>query len=243
MKSIFFKEVRTFFSSVTGYVVISVFLILMGLFVWVFNDTSILESHYATLDPLFSLAPAILIFLVPAVTMKSFAEEFQTGTIEILGTKPLRDRDIVLGKYMANCLIVVLSIIPTVIYYWSVYSLGSPPGNLDSGGIAGSYIGLLLLATSFVAIGMFASLLSNNQIVAFLIGASLCFLLHWSFEFVSQLPVFYGRIDDVIEEIGMNYHYASLSKGYIDSANLIYFLSVNIIFLLLSIQILTLKKS
>ena len=243
MVSIFLKEFGSYFSSVVGYVIIAVFLVLMGLFVWVFKDSSILENHYASLDALFSIAPAVLIFLVPAVTMKSFSEEFQTGTIEILGTKPIKNYEILYGKYFASLAIVLFAILPTLIYFWSVYRLGSPMGNLDVGGIIGSYIGLFLLAASFVAIGIFSSLLSNNQIVAFLVAATLCFLLHWSFEFVSQLPIFYGRIDNVIEELGMNYHYASLSKGLIKSTDVIYFLSVIMAFFLFSGHALKMKKN
>ena len=153
MLSIFKKEINSFFSSLIGYIVIAVFLILTGLLLWVFPSTSLLNQNMATLDQLFVLAPMIFTFLIPAVTMRSFAEEQQTGTIEFLTTKPLRDIEIILGKYSACIVLVAFALLPTLIYYITMYQLGSPKGNLDSGAIAGSYIGLLLLGGAFVAIG------------------------------------------------------------------------------------------
>lgn len=243
MYTIFKKEISSFFSSYIGYMVVAIFLTLMGLINWVFVDTSILENNYANMDPLFTLAPLIFVFMIPAITMRSFSEEYQFGTMELLQTKPLSDLSILLGKFFANVLLVIIALVPTLIYYYSVYQLGSPKGNIDSGSIAGSYIGLLFLTCAFVAIGLFASALSRNQIISFLIGTFFCFLIHYSFDFISELPIFFGSIDDVVEELGSNYHYASISRGMIDTRDVIYFLSVVFVFLLLSMESLISKRS
>lgn len=232
MLSVYFKEINSFFSSLIAYMVIAVFLIMTGLFMWVFQDTSILSYNYASLSQLFALAPMIFLFLIPAITMRSFAEENQRGTIEMLATKPLSDTQIVLGKYLANLTLVLFALLPTLIYYYSVYQLGSPPGNLDSGGILGSYIGLTCLASAFVAIGMFTSSLTDNQIVAFIFGAFLCFVVHWSFDFLAELPTFAGGLDVYISRFGIAHHYDSISRGVLDSRDVIYFISVVLVFFL-----------
>lgn len=242
MLSIFQKEINTFFSSLIGYIVIGVFLIILGLMMFVFPDTSLLEYSYASLDQLFDLAPLIFMFLIPAVTMRSFAEENQTGTIELLTTRPLTDLSIVLGKYLACFLLVIFALVPTVLYYITVYKLGSPVGNIDSGAVLGSYIGLLFLAGAFVAIGLFASSVTNNQIVAFVLATFLSFLLYWGFDFFSRLPIFFGKTDDVVQMIGINYHYASISRGVIDSRDIVYFLSVIGVFVLLTVVALERRK-
>ncbi len=225
MYSIFKKEINTFFSSLIGYIVVGVFLVIMGLMMWVFPDYSILSYNFATLDQLFSMAPIIFTFLIPAITMRSFAEEQHSGTIELLATRPLRDGQIVLGKYLACLALVIFALLPTLLYYYSVYQLGSPKGNLDSGAIMGSYLGLVFLGGAFVAIGLFASSLTNNQIVAFILATFLCFFFYWGFFFLSKLPVFVGKVDDVVQMIGIDYHYNSISRGVIDSRDLIYFFS------------------
>jgi len=231
MRAVYWKEIRSFLSSLIGYVVITVFLLMTGLFIWVFKDTSILEYNYAGLEQLFSIAPMVFIFLIPAVTMRSFAEERQIGTIELLSTKPLTDTQIILGKYFANLSLVIFAILPTFIYYYSVYQLGSPKGNIDSGAVMGSYIGLTFLASIFVAIGLFCSTISKNQIIAFIVGAFLCFFMHWAFHYLSNLPVFFGKTDDIVQKLGINYHYISISKGKIDTRDVIYFLSVISLFI------------
>ncbi len=231
MLSIFYKEVNSFFSSLVGYIVIGVFLILLGLVMWVFPDSSILNYNYATMDTLFTMAPMIFTFLIPAITMRSFAEEKQNGTIELLATRPLNDWDIILGKYFANLLLLLFALIPTVLYYYTVHNLGSPQGNLDSGAIMGSYLGLFLLGGAFTAIGLFASSLSSNQISSFILATFLCFFIHWAFFYLSKMPFFLGSIDDLIQKIGMEYHYLSISRGLIDSRNVLYFISVIIMFL------------
>ncbi len=231
MFAIFYKEINAFFSSLIGYIVIGIFLVLMGLVMWVFPDYSVLDGNYATLDTLFSMAPLIFLFLIPAVTMRTFAEETQSGTIELLVTRPVSDWQIVGGKYLACLSLVAFALLPTVLYYLTVYSLGAPPGNLDSGGIIGSYIGLLFLASAFVAIGIFASSLTNNQIVAFLLAAFLCFFIFLAFDFLSRLPVFFGKTDDLVQAIGIQYHYNSMSRGVLDSRDVVYFISLTAVFI------------
>ncbi|HMQ48820.1 MAG TPA: gliding motility-associated ABC transporter permease subunit GldF [Saprospiraceae bacterium] len=226
MLGIFQKEINTFFSSLIGYIVIGVFLIILGLVMFVFPDTSLLNYNYATLDQLFEIAPLIFIFLIPAICMRSFAEEQQNGTLELLTTKPVSDLQIVLGKYLACLALVVFALLPTLLYYYTVYQLGSPKGNLDAGAIGGSYIGLFFLAACFVSIGLFASSLTNNQIVAFLLATFLCFFIYWGFDFMSRLPVFVGKVDDVVQMIGLDYHYQSISRGVLDTRDVVYFLSL-----------------
>ncbi len=226
MISLFFKEINTFFSSVIGYVVMAVFLLAIGLLMWVFPDFSIIGYKYATLDQLFDVAPMVFLFLIPAITMRSIAEERNQGTIEFLETKPLTDLQIVLSKFFAGWVLVGITLVPTLLFYYSVYQLGLPKGNLDSGAIWGSYMGLFLLGGIFTAIGIFASSLTKNQIVAFLLAALLAFIFYWGFDFISRMPSFIGKIDDIIQTFGIEYHYQQISRGVIDSRNMIYFFSV-----------------
>lgn len=234
MWSIFLKEINSFFSSLIGYIVIGVFLVILGVIMFIFPDTSLLDSQYATLDQLFQAAPLIFMFLIPAVTMRSFAEEQQSGTIELLETRPLSDMSIVLGKYWACLVLVIFALLPTLLYYGTVYQLGSPKGNLDAGAIAGSYIGLILLSAVFVSIGILASSLTSNQIVAFVLATFLCALFYYGFFYFSKLPVFVGKIDDIIQMIGIDYHYESISRGVIDSRDIVYFLSLIALFMALT---------
>lgn len=226
MLSIFYKEVNAFFSSLIGYFVVGVFLIFMGLTLFVFPQTSLLEYNFATLDQLFDLAPMVFMFLIPAITMRSFAEERQNGTIELLSTRPITDLMIVTGKFLACLTLVTFALLPTLLYYVTVHELGSPPGNLDSGAIMGSYLGLFLLSAVFVAIGVFASSLTDNQIVAFILATFLCFFFFYGFFYFSELPFFLGKGDDVVQMFGIDYHYRSISRGIIDSRDVIYFISV-----------------
>ncbi len=232
MYSIFYKEINTFFSSLIGYIVIGVFLLFMGLMLWVFPEYSLLEYKYASLDQLFELAPVIFMFLIPAITMRSFAEEKQTGTIELLVTRPLKDWQIVMGKFFACWLLVLFALLPTLLYYYTIHELGAPKGNLDAGAIIGSYLGLALLAGVFVAIGLLASSLTNNQIVAFLLAVFLCFVFYWGFDLISQLPIFFGKTDDIVQMIGIDNHYASISRGVIELRDIIYFFSLIGVFLM-----------
>ncbi len=231
MFSIFRKEISSFFSSPIGYVVVGVFLVLMGLVMWVFPDYSVLDGSYANLNTLFSIAPLVFMFLIPAVTMRTFAEEKQSGTIELLVTRPISDWQIVGGKCLACLVLVAFALLPTLLYYFTVYQLGAPVGNLDSGGILGSYIGLLFLAAAFVAIGVFASSLTNNQIIAFVLATFLSFFVYLAFDFLSRLPIFFGKTDDIVQSIGIQSHYESMSRGVLDTRDLVYFGSLIAVFL------------
>ena len=226
MISIFKKEINTFFSSLIGYIVIGVFLIYLSLMMWVFPDTSIFEYSYATLDQLFELAPTIFVFLIPAITMRSFAEEIQTGTIELLTTRPLTDVEIILGKFFACVLLLIFALVPTLIYYYTIYVLGSPVGNMDTGATWGSYIGLILLGASFVSMGIFASSITKNQITSFIVAVFLCFIFFWMFDMISRIPIFVGKTDDIVQSFGIQAHYNSISRGVVDSRDVVYFLSL-----------------
>lgn len=225
MIQVFRKELNSFLNSLIAYVVIGFFLAAIGLLVWIFPETSVLDSEYAGLDTLFAMGPYVFVFLIPAITMKSFSEETKMGTLELLLTKPLSDWDIVLGKFFASFVLVVMALAPTLLYYYSVSRLGNPVGNLDSSGIAGSYIGLLLLAGIFCAAGILASSLTGNQIVAFVLASFICFFLYTGFDSISTLPVM-SEFALSIQSIGILSHYESISKGLIDSRDLVYFLSV-----------------
>jgi ABC-2 type transport system permease protein len=238
MIAVFKKEFSGFLNTLIAYMVIGVFLTATGLLMWVFPDTSVVDSEYAGMDTLFSLAPYVFIFLIPAITMRSFAEERKMGTLELLLTKPLTDWEIILGKFFASLVLVGFSLLPTLLYYYSVYQLGNPIGNLDTSGVAGSYIGLFLLASIFCAAGILASSLTNNQIVAFVVGSFLCFLLYTGFQSVSTLP-FFSSVAVTIQDLGILSHYESISKGLIDSRDVVYFLTVSAAFLLVSKTVLS----
>lgn len=242
MYALFKKEICNFLSSLMGIMVIVVFLLITGLFLWVFqSDFNVLSFGYANLDGLFILAPWVFLFLVPAVTMRSFAEENRTGTIEMLLTKPLSDWQIIFAKFLAAVALVLLSLIPTLVYYFSVYRLGFPVGNLDSGGIFGSYIGLFLLSSSFVSIGVFCSSVTNNQILAFILSVFLCGFIYIGFEFIYSLSLF-GSIDLFIQRLGMAAHYGSISRGVVDTRDILYFLSVMALFLSMTKLVLASRK-
>jgi len=243
MLSVFKKEIGAFFSSLTGYLAIAIFLIVSGLFLWVFPESSILDYQYASLESFFTLAPWVLIFLIPAITMKSLSEEFNSGTIEFLLTKPLSDWQIILGKYFACLVLVAFAILPTLVYYYSVYQLGVEVGNIDTGATNGSYIGLLFLSGVFVAIGLFASSISNSQIVAFIFAVFLSFFFYAAFDSLSQLGIFYAKMDYILQNLGVAFHYNSISRGVIDSRDIIYFLSVISIFIMLTYIVLQNRKS
>jgi ABC-2 type transport system permease protein len=219
------KEFNSFLNSLIAYIVIGVFLTAIGLLMWVFPDTSVLEYGFADLYTLFSFGPYVFIFLIPAITMRSFAEEKKAGTMELLLTKPLSDWDIILGKYFACFLLVILAIIPTTVYYFSVYSLGNPAGNIDTPGVIGSYLGLLLLGGVFCSVGILASSITPNQIVSFILAAFLCYLLFSGFDSLALLNVWSANAL-LIKQAGLLYHYDSLGKGLVDSRDLVYFISV-----------------
>ena len=242
MWTIFKKEMNQFFSSLVGYIAIGIFLVLSALFTFVFPTTSVLDAGFASLDTFFSNAPLFFLFLIPAITMRMFAEEFNTGTIELLITRPLKLSAIIGGKFFAALMIVVFSVLPTIVYYFSISKLAAPIGNVDTGGIIGSYFGLILLGASFVALGTFSSAITNNQIIAFLLGVLLCFSFYMGLDFLSKLPFFVGRFDYFIEHLGINSHYLSMSKGVIDTRDLLYFITLIVVFLLLTKTVLTKRK-
>ncbi len=234
MFTLFKKEVNGFLNSLIGYIVIIVFLLIMGLFLWVFPmQFNLLDFGYANLDGLFILSPFVFLFLIPAITMRSFADEKKSGTLELLMTQPLSDFQVILAKFLAGVVLVIFSLLPTFVYFISIYKLGLPPGNLDMGGIWGSYLGLLFLAMSFVAIGVFASSLTDNQIVSFILSVFLCFFFYLGFELVDSF-ILSGNIGLMVESLGINAHYNAMSRGVIDTRDLIYFLSLTGFFLLLT---------
>jgi ABC-2 type transport system permease protein len=228
------KEISSFLSSLIGYIVITVFLLINGLFLWVFQgDFNILAFGYANLDGLFMIAPFVFLFLIPAITMRLFAEEKRTGTMEMILTKPLTEFEIVMAKYLSGLILVIFSLLPTLVYVFSVYYLGFPKGNLDMGGMWGSYIGLLFLGASFVAIGMFSSTLTDNQIVSFIIAVFLCGFLYVGFDFIYSFDLF-GKVDLLIKSLGINDHYKSMSRGVLDTRDMLYFFGIIAFFILLS---------
>lgn len=231
MYVLFIKEIRSFFSSAIGFIVIGIFLLLMGTFLWLLpGENNVLESGYANVDGLFLLAPWLYLFLIPALTMRFFAEEKKSGTIELLLTRPLSTLQIVLAKYFAGVVLVVLSLLPTLVYVYSVCQLGLPQGNIDMGGFLGSFIGLVFLGAGYTAIGLWASSVSDNQIVSFLVAALLSFLLYYGFELLS-LFFTSAYVQDMVSQMGMSYHYDSMSRGVIDSRDVLYFVTISVVFL------------
>lgn len=233
MKAILFREIKSFFGSPIGYLVIAIFLLLNGLFLWVFEgDYNILKSGFADLSPFFTLAPWILIFLIPAVTMRSFSDEMKQGTLELLFTKPLSIWQIVNGKFFGSMVLIVIAIIPTFIYVKVISSLGMPEGNIDMGSTMGSYFGLLFLIASYCAIGIFTSTLSNNQIVGFILSVFLCFLFYFGFEgLATTIP----SLENFISKLGMDNHFKSMSRGVLDTRDILYFVSLTVLFLSLTV--------
>jgi ABC-2 type transport system permease protein len=228
MKSIVLREIKSFFGSPIGYLVIAIFLIINGLFLWVFEgDYNILNTGFADLTPFFTLSPWILIFLIPAVTMRSFSDEKKQGTLELLLTKPLSIWQIVNGKFLGALLLIVMAIIPTFIYVAVISSLGMPEGNVDMGSTIGSYFGLLFLIAAYSAIGIFTSTLSDNQIVAFIIAVFLCFFFYFGFE---GLAAVVPNVSSIIV-LGMQDHFKSMSRGVLDTRDILYFTSITVVFL------------
>ena len=237
MWSICKKELKQFFSSLTGYIAIILFLLVNGIFLFIIdsNDSNIFNFGYASLDKFFDLAPWILLFLVPAITMRTLSDEFKAGTFEILQTKPLSSWQIVGGKYLSVLIVSLFAIIPTFIYVVTIHTL-SVQGGIDSGGIMGSYVGLFFLAAVFAAIGVCCSGFTNNAVVAFLISAFACVLIYFGFNAISRLPVFQGSADYYIEMAGIDFHYHSISRGVLDSRDIIYFASIIFLFLLITVK-------
>ncbi len=234
MWALFQKEVASFFNSLTGYIVIIVFLVINGLFIWVFpGNTNLLDSGFANLKPLFDIAPWVFLFLVPAITMRSFSDEIKSGTLDLLLTRPLSNLQIVLGKYFACLMLIVLSLLPTLVYYISVIILGTPVGNIDNGAFWGSFIGLFLLGGIYASIGILTSSLSENTIIAFILSVFISFIMYSGFDYVAWLfPV--SNIGNTIMNLGIDAHYQSISRGVIDSSDILYYLSVISVFIVLT---------
>lgn len=226
MLAIFKKEIHQFFSSITGYLAVILFLLANGLFLFVFPETSLLDAGYANLDGLFELAPMIFLLLIPAITMRSLADEFKTGTMELLSTKPITWWQIVWGKFWAAVLIVLIALLPTLVYYVAMAQLSTSNAGLDNGSIIGSYLGLFLLGSTFTAIGIWASSITSNAVIAFLVAIFTCYIFYNGFDALSKVPVFRGGADYYLQMAGIRYHYNSISRGVIDSRDIIYFLSV-----------------
>ncbi|MBW7844898.1 MAG: gliding motility-associated ABC transporter permease subunit GldF [Bacteroidia bacterium] len=224
------KEIRSFLSSLIAYVVIAVFLVAIGLFMWVLPEYNIFDMGYANMDTLFGMAPWVFVFLISAITMRSFSEEKKSGTIEILTTKPITDTQIILGKFFAGVILVLFSLLPTLLYFYTVYQLGTPVGNIDIGATWGSYIGLFFLASCFVAIGIFASVITDNQIVSFIVSMFLCYSFYALFDMFANFNLL-GTFDSVVASLGIKAHYDSMSRGVVDSRDLLYFLSLIVSFL------------
>lgn len=235
MWSICKKELQQFFSNLTGYIAIVLFLLVNGLFLFVLKESNIFDFGYAALDRFFELSPWVLLFLVPAITMRSFSDEFKSGTFELLQTRPLTRWQVVLGKYISVLIVCLFVILPTFIYVITIRSL-SAGGGIDGGGIAGSYIGLFFLSAVFASIGLACSSFTNNAVVAFLVSAFACLILYFGFNALSKLPVFEGRADYYIEMFGIDFHYRSMSRGLVDSRDLVYFLSFIYLSLLVTVK-------
>ncbi|PZX64575.1 ABC transporter permease subunit [Hydrotalea sandarakina] len=227
------KEWNQFFSSITAYVALIIFLLLNGLFLFVFPDSSMLNFGYATLTPFFDFVPWVLLFLIPTITMRSLADEYKSGTFELLKTWPIKPAALVFGKFLGAFLIIIAALIPTLVYAFSLQHLSSS-GGLDIGATIGSYIGLLLLSGAFISIGLAASSFTNNTVVAFIAGAFVCFMLYIGFDALSKLPIFSGTLDYYIEMLGINFHYQSVSRGVIDTRDLVYFFVIIFFFLFIT---------
>lgn len=232
MWSVCKKELRQFFSSLTGYIAIIVFLLVNGLMLFVFEN-NILDFGYATLDRFFELAPWVLLLLIPAITMRSLSDEFKTGTFELLQTRPLTRWQIVTGKYLGSLVVVVIALLPTIVYYFSIQQLSSTEG-IDTGATIGSYIGLFFLAAVFTAIGICSSSFTTNSVVAFIISLIGCALLYYGFDAISKLPALSNGPDYYVAMAGIDFHYQSISRGVIDTRDIIYFLSVVFLFLMIT---------
>jgi ABC-2 type transport system permease protein len=234
MWSICKKELRQFFSSLTGYIAIIVFLLVNGLVLFVFRN-NILENGYATLEDFFAFAPWILIFLIPAITMRSFADEYKGGTYEILRTRPLSSWQIVAGKFWGSFIVALIALLPTLVYYFTINHLAATTG-IDAGAAAGSYLGLLFLTAVFTAIGVCISSFTTNAVVAFILSLIAGVLLYYGFTAISQLPLFENGADYYIGMLGIDFHYQSISRGVLDTRDIIYFVSVVFFFLLVTRQ-------
>jgi ABC-2 type transport system permease protein len=243
MRALYFKEIKSFLSSIIGYIFILIYLIASGLFHWIISyNTNLLEGTEADLIPFFNLSPIIFLILIPAITMRSIAEERRTGTIELLFTRPISDFKILLAKYFAGVTLLIIALIPTIIYYISIYYLGSPVGVIDSGATFTSYLGLILMGAAFVAIGIFASSLTSSQIVAFILSMFLCWIFYDGLKLLGSFNLM-GKFDFVVQYISLSFHYDAIKRGVVDTSDIIYFISIISLFIFAALTVIkTLKK-
>lgn len=242
MKALYLKELRSFLSSIIGYVFIAIFLIINSLFLWIFSsETNVLDGGTADLRAFFSTSPIIFLILIPAITMRSFSEERRTGTIELLFTKPISDLSIILTKYLAGVTLVLISILPTLIYYYTVHVLGEPVGIVDDGATITSYLGLLLVGACLVAVGIFASSITESQIVSFILAMFLSWFLFLGLDMLAVYSQF-GGLDLIFRNLGIMEHYESIQRGVIDTRDIIYFISFTTVFLLFTKLVLQSRK-
>lgn len=230
---IYKKEIRSFLSSLTAYIVMIVFLIVTGLLMWVLGGNTVFDLGQASMTVMFSIAPYVFIFLVSAVTMRSFSEEKRLGTLETLSTRPVSDLSLILGKYLANVSLVIFALIPTLIYYYSISELGDPAGNIDTGAMWGSYLGLILLGAAYAAVGIFTSAISENQIVALIFGMIICLFFYSFIGMIGDIKAL-DALSKSLDWFGLDYHYYSLSRGVLDTRDVIYFLSFSALFIWLT---------
>ncbi len=243
MRALYFQEIKSFLSSIIGYIFILIYLIASGLFHWIISyNTNLLEGTEADLIPFFNLSPIIFLILIPAITMRSIAEERRTGTIELLFTRPISDLKILLAKYFAGVTLLVIALVPTIIYYISMYYLGSPVGVIDSGATFTSYLGLILMGAAFVAIGIFASSLTSSQIVAFILSMFLCWIFYDGLKLLGSFNLM-GKFDFVVQYISLSFHYDAIKRGVVDTSDIIYFISIISLFIFAALTVIkTLKK-
>lgn len=245
MFAIYRKELVLFLTSLTGLLAIFIFLILLGLFLWILpsdhTGTNILDNGFAQFDGLFNMAPWLYLFLIPAITMRSISEELKSGTIEFLLTKPLSEYAVIFAKFLAGITLVIISLIPTLFYVYTVFQLGSPRGNLDWGALCGSYLGLIMLASVFVAVGIFCSTFSDQQVTSFLLTVVISFFMYNGFDVIASSG-FLGSVDIWIKNMGISPHYESISRGVIDIRDVVYFLTVSYLFIVLTQKRLLLKR-
>ncbi|GAA0878570.1 gliding motility-associated ABC transporter permease subunit GldF [Algoriphagus jejuensis] len=236
MKSLFFKEINAFFGSLTGYLILALFLVALGLIVWVFPESSVLDYGFADLESLFAYTPYVFTFLVPAISMRSISEERKSGTWELLRTSPVSLFQIILAKYLALLALVILAVLPTLLYAYSIMQLGDPVGNLDLAGFFGSWIGLLMIGATFAAVGLFASSLTSQQVVAFVLGVFFCFVLYFGLTALAEMLT--GEFAYWVEELSLSQHYTSLSRGVVDSRDVFFLFGMVWVFLGASVLVL-----
>jgi len=237
------KEISVFFSTLIGYLIIGIFLLINSILLWSdFSDMNILSYGYADMDIFFTTAPLFFLLFIPAISMRVFNEEYTSGTIETLITKPITSLQIVLAKFLAVFILVLFAILPTLIYVVSIYYLGESVGNLDLAGIMGSYFGLIFLCALFSAISIYASSLASNQIISFAIAILLSTLFYFGFDVLSEL-VFFQNFDLFIQQIGISFHYEMMSKGLVKLSDIIYFVSFTILFIKLTELVIIERKA